>query len=190
MQKDVNFFSIYRSPIESDSGVDKVTLIGLSVIAACLIGFAGMYSYLKVSDISTRTKAQNITAYLNSTEVKNAEAAWNKYLIQLNALKDYQQKANSETNAFNNLKTVDSSLLGGIFSKMPADVTLQELKLDNNVLTLNCSCTDKLSPANFARALQADTQIDSVSYDKVEQNDTKTAYVFALTCEVKGSATK
>jgi hypothetical protein len=185
MQRDINFFSVYRSSVESDNGVDIISVIGLSLIGAILIGFAGTYSYLKINDTSDKTHVQSITDYLQSADVKKSEDMWNTFVIKSKALKSYEDKANDEVTAFNTLPVLDSGLLANIAKAMPSDVIILSFSYSGSALVLTCTSADKLSPANFVNSLKTTDRINSVTYDKVTQiSDTE--YDFAVTCGING----
>jgi Tfp pilus assembly protein PilN len=189
MQRDINFFSVYRSPVESEHGVDKITLVGLSLIGACLIGLAGTYTYYKLSDHSSRAQQQSISDYLQSSEVSKAENTWESYTGKMGILKSYEDKAAAEVAAFQTLPVIDADLLTAMSGAMPGDVKVVSISYIDDVLTLTCTAQNKLSPANFVHALKGTLRFSSVTYIGVTYvNDTE--YDFTVNCMVRGGVDK
>lgn len=184
MQRDINLFSVYRSPAESERGLDKVTIIGLSLVGACILGVAGTFAYYKLSDVSYQLLQRSITGYLQSSNVKKAESSWAAYVQKLTALKSYQNEANAQVSAYKKIPVIDSTLLSVIAGAMPADIKTQSLAYAGNALTLTCTATDNLSPANFVHTLKETGKFDSVTYSSVTLNGT-TELDFTVKCTMK-----
>jgi Tfp pilus assembly protein PilN len=187
MQRDVNFFSVYRSPVESENGLDLITTIGLSLIGFCVLVLIVVFAFNKIEDAATRVQMQGINSYLQSAEVLSAENTWNSYTEKSKALKEYEGKASSEVSAFKTLPLIDAGLLGAVSGAMPADVKVKILSYSGNTIVLNCSSVDKLSPANFVHTLKGTGKFDTVSYDGVTQISS-TEYDFTVTCMIKGGS--
>ena len=185
MQRDINFFSVYRSPVESEHGVDMITLAGLSLIGACIIGLIGTFTYNKINNISIRSQQQVINNFLQSSEVTKAEGTWNSYTEKSKVLKNFENKANSEVSAFKTLPVLDTDLLGVVSGAMPADVIVKNLSYSGNSIVLTCAAGDNLSPANFVHTLEGTDKFNSVTYNAVTQIS-NVEYDFSVTCTIKG----
>jgi Tfp pilus assembly protein PilN len=185
MQRDINFFSVYRSPVEAENGVDIITMVGLSLIGVCIIGLIGIFAFNKINDVSIRSQQQKINSFLQSSEVKKAEGTWNSYTEKSKVLKSYENKANSEVSAFKTLPVLDSDLLGAVSGAMPSDVKVISISYTGNTIALTCTAGNKLSPANFVHTLKGTGKFDSVTYVGVTYiSDAE--YDFTVTCAMKG----
>ena len=189
MQRDVNFFSVYRSHAETERGIDTVTLIGVSLLGACILSVAGAFAAFRLGDMTLKARQASITGYLQSSEVEKSLSTWQTYTEKMSALKSYEEKAKAETSAFSQLPSINSALLDAIAGVMPGDVNVVSVSYSGSSLSLTCTAQNKLSPANFVHALKAVSGIGDASYTAVTYvSDTE--YDFSVTCTVKGGAGK
>lgn len=188
MQRDIDFFSVYRSPIDQDSGLDKATVVGLILVCVCLVGVLGGYAGLKVRENSFSASISSATAYLGRSDVTAAAAKVAKDSQKLSVLNAYAKTAGAETAAFSALPKPDSAALGQIAKSMPADVSVTRISYQLGIYTLTCKASSGLSAANFAHTLRASGFI-AATYSDVNKVS-PTEYDFTVTATVKGGAAK
>jgi Tfp pilus assembly protein PilN len=192
MRRDINFFSVYRSP--SDGFGDKFKLISLSLLAGSLIIVLVIFSYLKFTDLSIIGAASVQNAYLQTSSVSQAKNTLDSAKSKLAALAQYKQAADRVSSEFTALPQLDSELLAAIAGMEPSDVTVNSIDYSGAVLTLNCSCTNNLSPAVFVHTLGTSSKFSSVNYTGVTGGTASTsvtnAYSFTVTITLKGGSTK
>jgi Tfp pilus assembly protein PilN len=188
MQRDVNFFSMYRSSAESEHGIDKVTLIGLIILLVCLLSLGAIYARYKLSDANYIAMSKSANSYLQSENVVKSENDWNTYVQKLSMLKKYETKAASEVSVFKTLPVLDSGLLSAVAASMPADVKVNTLNYSGSSLVFSCTAVDKLSAANFVHTLKNTGKFSNVTYAAVNQSGA--VFSFDVDCVMKAVSGK
>lgn len=188
MQRDINFFSVYRSPMDSDHGHDRITIVGLCVVGACLLFVIGAFACSRALNTVSRMQQQTVTQYLNRGDVSSALGALQEGNQKIAVLNEYANAAGSTVSAFQSQPSIDSALLGAVAKAMPADVSVTNIVYDGHSLALTCGSADRLSAADFAHALKGNGTFSSVTYDSVTLNGS--LYDFTLTCVLKGVSRK
>lgn len=187
MQRDINFFSIYRSQPGSEGG--RFRIIALSVIAGSIIFIFLIFSIFRISDFVTVIKLREGIESLQTPQVVQGLQKYKTGNEKNTALKSYKKAASDIVSGINSVKGPDTSTLGLIASKEPADVKVTGVKYASGCLTLNCTSTDDESPASFVHALTQSGGFSSVSNSEITKND-KNLYAFDVTIYLKGGSGK
>lgn len=188
MQRDLNFFSVYKSPIDAEGGIDKVTAVGMIITGVCLLFVLGMFTFFKVCSFAANNSIASINSYLKSSTVTQAKSNLAKESSKIQALNQYAQLAGAQASAFSSIEQPDSALLGKIAKAMPADITVLSTAYKGGTFTLNCKSAAQYSAASFAHALKG-AGFTSVSYASVTQASAS-EYDFVLTFNGTGGASK
>lgn len=187
MQRDLNFFSVYTSPIDSGSRLDKTSTICIAVAAVSLVCVVGLTVIFAVAGHFTDKKTASIENYLKSDSVTQAQSALEAQTGGLQALNKYAQTASAEASAFSATARTDSSVLAKAAKAMPADVTISSVTYNSGVYVLSCGSTSQLSAAIFAHAL-TENGFTGVRYASVAKNGA--SYDFTITFSGNGGASK
>lgn len=190
MRRDINFFAVYRSPLDSKSnGVSPVTLIGTITVIACIIVMLVLFSVLKMSDFGQTSKIDDINNYLNSASVVSAENTISAVTNKITALNNYINAVSTAYKAFQTLPAPDSKLIDSISNGMPGDIIIDNMTYTMSVISLKCTCVSQQSPEIFVRALKASGGFDNIVYNGFALTDNNN-YTFTVTCTTKEAASK
>lgn len=180
MQRDINFFLVYRSPLESESGADKVKIFTLSLISVCLAVVLLLFALFKIQYANVLIQSKNMQQFISRSDVQLSQqkAAEDQRLVRL--YESYYNKTESGVSDFKKLPVIGSKLLSGLASAMPGDVVVNKVTGADNVISIDCRCTDRLSAANFVHTLKQNSAFQSVTYNGISQINDK-EYSFTVT---------
>lgn len=197
MRRDINFFSVYRSSSQVDE-TGKFKIISLSVLSGSLVFVLFIFVFLKVADLGVTRSATDVNSFLKSGAVSKAVSVLNDANSKNVALRQYKNQADLINSAFASLPKPDSKLFADIASKEPADVTIYSFSYNGGVLTLNCTCNGKDSPAVFAHALVLDGKYKNITCQSVQEGTASGAaagaavpagkFTFAISLTLTGGA--
>jgi len=190
MQRDINFFSVYRSPIDSDSGLDKITLIGLIMIISSIVLVVGLFAYYKTMDLSIIKQSSDINKYLLQSDITAAQSKIIAETGQISVLNQYKIAASSQATAFSSQPQFSDTVLDTISHVMPADVTIQTIDYKGSTITLTCTSKDKFSPAVFVHSLAGVSIFTGVTYTGVDTLAAGSSYSFTVTFTMNGGSGK
>jgi hypothetical protein len=190
MQRDINFFTVYRSPLDSKSnGVDPVTLVGVIVIGICVVVIISVFGIFSLFNVGQTLVIKNYNGYLSSASVISAQNTISTVTNKINAVNNYGNAVSEAYNAFHSLPVPDSDLIGNITKAMPADITVGNYSYTSGTVTLQCLSASEQSPEIFAHALKGTAGFENVIYNGFSIND-KNQYTFSVTFTVKGASSK
>ena len=187
MKKDINFFSIYRSPLDSESGSDPVTIAGIIIVSVCFVTVLGIFGAFRFLTAGVEMQNAKISRYLSSPEVSAAESRVSAENGRLAALNKYTNAVGGAYRLYSSLPGPSSAILKSVQSCLPADVTVKAVSFAGSTLSLQCVCKDPLSGASFAHALRLNSNILHVEYGGVSLGENQ-SYSFTITCTVKGAS--
>lgn len=188
MHKDINFFSIYRSQLDSDSGKDPVTIAGIVIVSVCLVVVLGLFGAFRFLSAGIALQNNRISAFLASPQVKTAQSKVAAEGKKITAFNNYTRAVNGAYKLYSALPGSSSAAFLSVQADLPADVTIVTASYAADTLTMQCTSTNQLSGANFAHALRQNPAVLRAVYNGVSfQNNT---YNFTVSCTVKEAAGK
>lgn len=185
MRREINFFSVYRAPQESDSA-KKFNIAAASLIFASLFIILSVFVFLKASGEAVLSENQKEQAYLKSSEVLETKKNLENAAARLSAILSYKQAAQRVSNGFESLPKPDSEILAAAASKMPSDVTVTDIDYNKGTLTLSCTGTSEYSPAVFVHSLEESAEFRAVNYTGLTRNSDGGGYSFTVRMTLKG----
>ena len=191
MRRDINFFSVYRAPADGEFS-NKFNIIALSILAGSIIIVLGIFSYLKIADLTTISANNAGISYLQSPTVAKAEKILGTTRSKLAALNSYEQAAERVSYGFASLPKLDSSLLTEIAKTEPKDLNIQSFTYLNGAVTLTCTSSQSNSAAVFVHALQKTKKFSNVNYSGVTSAvaGSKSTYSFTVLITLMGESSK
>jgi hypothetical protein len=190
MQRDINFFAVYHSPLDNNSnGKDPITIIGIIAVSACIVVVLGLFGVLKLFDTGLSLEISNINQFLSSTSVATAQKSVAGTQNKINAINNYKNAVSGAYKQYQTLPIPDSILISAISKVIPDDVKISNMTYASSVITLQCTCTNQQSPVVFVNALKTSGNFDNIVYNGYAIND-KNEYAFNLTFSSKGATSK
>lgn len=192
MQRDINFFTVYNSPLDNKSdvkGVDNVTLIGTVIVIACIVVVLAVFGAFKLFDEGQTLQINNYNNYFNGANVGSAQNAVSADTNKINAYNNYTNAVSGAYSQFQALPVPDSTIIASISKALPKDITVTNITYSSSIVTMQCISTSKQSPENFAHALKMTDGFDNVVYTGFVIND-KNQYTFNITFTVSEVSSK
>lgn len=183
MRKDINFFSVYSSPLDSHNGFDPVLTTGLSIIAVSLVVVLGLFGFFKGKALLSKFETAKIQNYLQSPSVQSATEKADKYSSRISLLDSYKNAVSKAYGNFKSNPSVNSSLLSSIEAVQPADVSTLEINFSNGAVTLSCTSKSEQSIYQFVHKLKTNSNFDEVGYSGFTK--TGAVYNFKVDCTLK-----
>ena len=186
MRRDVDFFSVYRNPIDAKGGLDRIAVIGLALIAVCTAVVIGVFVYAQVGNMTLQSQIAGIHRYLSRSDVTKAGQTVLDGDRKTHALRQYGAVASSNVQAFNKLAAPDSALLQAVSSAAPAGTTTTDVQYSDSLLTVSCTAAASDAAVSYTAALRQTGLFGYVTYGGVTQSGT--GYKFAIQCTLKGGS--
>lgn len=184
MQRDINFFSVYRSPLESEGRVSSVMAGSVIAAAVCIAVMGGLYGYFKVgTSLAAAQEAQIRTQLMDSATV-SALAKVSSCEAKISAAQNYIGTVSAALSDYNSLIFPGTDILGSISRVMPSDIAVQSLSYSGGMLTLQCTAKTMASAYSFAHELKADSHFSFVGYQGATLSSGN--YTFTVSCALRG----
>lgn len=186
MRRDVDFFSVYRNPIDAKGGLDRVAVIGLSLIAVCTAVIIGIFVYAQVGSLTLQNQISGIQRYLSRSDVTKAGQTVLDGDRKLDALRQYGTMASSNIQEFGKLTAPDSALFQAVTAAAPAGTAVSDVQYSDSRLTISCTASSSDAAVAYTAALQQTGRFRYITYGGVTQSGT--GYEFAIQCTLKGGS--
>lgn len=188
MQRDLNFFSVYKTPLGAPAR-GRFSLAGIAAVGLCATAVLGFFFFFQAEIRRNRVELAGIQAYLSAGDVVQAQSKVNGARGKAAALAQYAAAASSQVERYRSTVRPGSPSLRGILQAAPARTEVESLTYGGGVLTISCVSADAFSPALYTRALKAKGYADA-AFSEVSrpQNANAAGYVYKIALSLNGGA--
>lgn len=179
--KDYNFFEIYEKKKGISINPKSSTFIGLVLLILLImisLGAVGRNFYLSY-------KTENLTADTERMRASREYAEAQKIQDSVDAMKDYDKKAEIALKKFKNLNTLGTDILTKISTAIPAGVKLESMNMDHIVTVFSFTVPDRNAADELMANLKALDIFEDVHFISVILNEDKILYTANIECIMK-----
>lgn len=181
--KDLNFFKSYQGKNKEKIN-SNIYIYGTMVIAALLIvgTFAVNTARIILLDRSINDYNNKFFDPEMQQELKEAENI-NK---QIDILKEYDSSLTDVSLAVKERDNVSDTLLLDISSAVPSEVSFKNLNIENNIVTIKGTSTNRSSVAELKHNLSSLSRMHDVYVNSIDTSEVvKGEYSFEVKCVLK-----
>lgn len=179
--KDYNFFEIYEKKKGSSINPKSITFIGLLLLILLImisLGAVGRNFYLSY-------KIENLTADTEQMKTSGEYIEAQKIQDSVDAMREYDKKAEIALKKFENLNTLGTDTLTHISSAIPAGVKLDGMNMDHAMGSFYFTVPDRNATAELTANLKALELFEDVHLISVTLNEDKIQYTANIECIMK-----
>lgn len=163
---DLNFF-INLNAKKQRTPVLKYLLVAL---LAVLIAFAGLYAFMQSQINQVQSDVSQLNAELNDPKVKAAKLEVQKQERQLSILNQYDAALVDIESYLEQQDRIGREELDTILASIPLDVTVMDMVIDREGLTIDAYTANDLAKAQFINNLKQTDLFASVELQNVQRD--------------------
>jgi hypothetical protein len=179
--KDYNFFEIYEKKKGISINPKSVTFIGLVLLMLLILvslGAVGKNFYLSYH-------IDKLTADTERMKAGREYGEAQKIQDSVDAMKDYDKKAETALNKFINTNTMGTDTLAKISSAIPAGVKLDGMNMNHEMVSFFFTVPDRAASAELTANLKALDIFEDVHLVSVTLKEDKIQYTVNIECIMK-----
>lgn len=179
--KDYNFFEIYEKKKGISINPKSVTFIGfvlLMLLILVSLGAVGRNFYISY-------QIDKLTADTERMKAGREYGEAQKIQDSVDAMKEYDKKAETALNKFKNSNTLGSDTLAKISSVIPAGVKLDGMNMDHAVTAFSFTVPDRSATTELLLNLKTLDIFEDVHLISVILNEDKILYTANIECIMK-----
>ena len=189
--KDINLFEGIKksTPQKAAGGIS----FGLVLLIVCAVALGAVWGFQKYSETTLDSQIASLNQNIAMLQASGAgQGGTVTKQGQLSAITVYNTVIDGFRNELDAYPKLNLALLNDISKRMPSDLTVETVNVQNGIVTLAGSASGADSPANFAAALKTSAYFDLVlfigSNYQAPASGTAAAYQYSVNCHLKGGA--
>jgi Tfp pilus assembly protein PilN len=179
--KDYNFFEIYEKKKGISINPKSVTFIGLVLLMLLIVislGTVGRNFYLSYHTDKLTADTERMKAGREYVEAQKIQDS-------VDAMKDYDKKAEIALKKFKNSNTLGTNILTKISAAIPAGIKLDSMNMDHVVTVFSFIVPDRNAADELMANLKALDIFEDVHLISVTLNEDKIQYTSNIECIMK-----